>query len=117
MRRLIYSPGPWRVVPNDSAVDTEATVFDIDAWDELQDCSISIGTSHCGDVDNHTAQANAKLMSAAPDLLEQCNMAIQHCQFVRDELNKDDPDIDLLIAESVTVRDILQDSVARAEGV
>lgn len=55
-----HSPGPWKVEGEEDSVSYPAVV----AADDTEVCLF------CGDTDRPTRYANARLIAAAPDLLE-----------------------------------------------
>lgn len=69
MENLKHTPGPWTVGRKDFVVDANGThghiLLNSSNWDEF----ISVAR-HSENEDDSTAEANARLIAAAPDLLE-----------------------------------------------
>ena len=70
-----HTPGPWHINPLfDYSVNSEKK--------HVTMVNVSVRGKEC-DVDHPEAQANARLIAAAPDLLEACKLAKQHLDAMR----------------------------------
>jgi len=79
MRDLKSTPGPWKVNPLYSKVETDSLIIctnDVNAGNE--------------EFDYETWKANAKLIAAAPDLLKACINALACIDHIGDILNEMD---------------------------
>lgn len=67
-----HTPGPWNVSEEFDGTSIKAGMFHV--THTIQACGF-----HEPDVDKAVTQANARLIAAAPELLEACQALIAYC--------------------------------------
>ena len=67
-----YTPGPWKYIPGI-----------VKHYVESENGDLRIGIQEMDLLDGHSvpAEANARLIAAAPDLLEAAKLALEKCPF------------------------------------
>ena len=76
-----HTPGPWNVSEEFDGTSIKAGMFHV--THTIQACGF-----HEPDVDKAVTQANARLIAAAPELLDALNAMLTHMGMDEDEWNK-----------------------------
>jgi hypothetical protein len=82
MIALKHTPGPWTA---EKRKDRKIREWSIRAKSSIHDCG-SYELASLSGYDPHRDKANARLISAAPDLLEALRKAVERQGFTNDEL-------------------------------
>jgi len=102
-----HTPGPWHAERKYAARSTMAIMRD---WSDHH-CAMAVHTSEslipAGGVDEQTVIANARLMAAAPDLLEALKLAESFVHLWM-EVNTGEPELAAL--------EQIESAIAKAEG-
>lgn len=120
MSKVKHTPGPWKVIEKDLSIRTKN--FDLPQCGQ-GDCNGQIIASvdptgwarGCREDVIPTMQANARLISAAPELLEACKFIENHLNNLENGLPEDDAITMIRKTTHKKLHDKLQQAIAKAE--
>ena len=102
-----HTPGPWRVSPLDGRTCGPSRLLISNGTEVSQLQAVAIVTLRTGETD-----ANARLIAAAPDLLDACRMAHAALRHYQEHLNAGQ----FNSVEDKDAIDYCADAIAKAEG-
>lgn len=98
-----YTPGPWEINTVEADDDGDLCLM---VWGDTQAvCALIVDDDEGWD--RETAEANARLIAAAPELLEACKAAKEYCGKPFNEING---------ADAERVYKLCAEAIAAAEG-
>ena len=107
-----FTPGPWHAFEQNASNPNSKGLFEIDANHPSGNRQTVAVTPFAGD--GHQLWANARLIAAAPELLEQCKLFEKVLKAIGDMGYKDEIDLD---SHSWLMRTMeLREVLARVEG-